>query len=315
MLRTQLATPGPFLRPTTPRPIGLAIGLGFLALLATSAGPGARPARAQAPDSTGDLPAAPASAADTTPPALNSSAGMARGLPFGPGESLRFSIEYGLLKAGSAWLEVAPMATYRGRRCYHLVSRAESNDFMSAIFKVRDRIDSLIDADGLYSWRYRKRMREGGYRQDYDVFYDQRAHRALYADGRSFDISPWSKDGLAAFYYVRHMPLEVGKDIRVAHHSDKRSTTIVVKVHGREHVKTPAGEYDCFVIEPVMEAGSIFAKKGKLLIWVTDDERRLPVLMKSKVAVGSITAVLNEVKLGGPAGGAGAPGTQAASGF
>ena len=83
------------------------------------------------------------------PPVLNSPSAMERGLPFGPGESLRFSIEYGMIKAGSAWLEVSGMETYRGRSCYHLVSRAESNDLMSKIYKVRDRIDSLIDAEGL----------------------------------------------------------------------------------------------------------------------------------------------------------------------
>ena len=237
---------------------------------------------------------APASA----PPVVNTAAGRARGLPFGPGESLRFSIEYGVIKAGTAWLEVGPMETYRGRECYHLVSRAESNDFMSGIYKVRDRIDSLIDAEGLYSLRYRKRIREGSFARDYDILYDPPTGHVRYADGRTFDAKPWSKDGLAAFYFVRHMPLEVGKDIVLAHHSDKRSNDIIVKVHRREKVKVPAGTFDCFVIEPVMEAGGIFKSSGRMEIWVTADDRRMPVLMKSKVTVGSISVVLQEYKAG-----------------
>lgn len=240
--------------------------------------------------------------ADTPPaPVLNSAEARGRGLPFGPGESLRFSIEYGLIKAGTAWLEVGPMETYKGRPCYHITSRAESNDFMSGIYKVRDRIDSLIDAEGLYSWRYKKRIREGGYERDYDILYTPSTGRATYADGMKFDGKPWSKDGLAAFYYVRHVPLEVGKDVLVTHHSDRRSTDILVKVHRRETVKLPAGTFDCFVIEPVMESGGLFKNSGKLNIWVTADERRIPVLMKSKIPVGSIDAVLQEIKSGGPA--------------
>ena len=235
------------------------------------------------------------------PPVLNSPSAMERGLPFGPGESLRFSIEYGLIKAGSAWLEVAGMETYRGRPCYHLVSRAESNDVMSKVYKVRDRIDSLIDAEGLYSYRYRKHIREGNYKKDYDAQYDPAAGKVRYADGKTFDMAQWSMDGLAAFYYVRHVPLEVGKDVVIPHHSDKATADIVVKVHGKETVSTPAGKFNCYVIEPVMTAGGIFKNSGRLTIWVTDDARRIPVLMKSRIPVGSIDAVLQEIKPGKPA--------------
>ena len=257
-----------------------------------------RPAPAAAP--------APAPGADLAtnqvrPPVVNTAAGEAGGTPFGPGESLRFSIEYGVIKAGSAWLEVAPMETWHGRSCYHLVSRAESNDFMSSIYKVRDRIDSLIDAEGLYSYRYKKRIREGTYKKDYDVAYDPAKGKARYASGHLYDTSPWPKDGLAAFYFVRHLPLEVGKDVLIAHHSDESSNDIIVKVYRKERVEVPAGKFDCIVIEPVMAAGSIFKNSGKLTIWVTDDARRIPVLMKSKIPVGSIDAVLQEIKPSGPA--------------
>ena len=242
-----------------------------------------------------------AGAASGSAPVVSDSAARARGVPFGPGESLKFSIEYGLIKAGTAWLEVDAMQVYKGRPCYHLVSRAESNEVMSKVYKVRDRIDSLVDAEGLYSWRYKKRMREGSYERDYDILYDPAGGKATYADGREMVIEPWSKDALAAFYYVRHMPLEVGRDIQITHHSDKRSNGIQVKVHGKETVKVPAGTFDCFIIEPVMSEGGLFKASGQMRIWVTADERRMPVLMKSRIPVGSIDAVLTEYKTGGPA--------------
>jgi hypothetical protein len=272
----------PFRLPPLPVVLGaLGLVLGLVALAA--AVPSPRPAAAQPPA-----------------PVINPPERRARGVPFGPGESLRFSIEYGLVKAGTAWLEVGPMETFKGRACYHLISRAESNSVMSKIYKVKDRIDSLIDAEGLYSWRYRKRQREGGYARDYDILYDPPTGAARYAQGPSFTSKPYAKDGLAAFYYVRHMPLEVGRDIEIVHHSDRRSGDIVVKVHRRETVKVPAGSFDCYVIEPVMEEGGLFKASGRLTIWVTADERRIPVLMKSKIPVGSVDAILQEIKGGGP---------------
>jgi hypothetical protein len=52
-------------------------------------------------------------------------------------------------------------------------------------------------------------------------------------------------------------------------------------------------------VEPILKAGGIFKNSGRLVIWVTDDERRMPVLMKSKVAIGSISVVLVEARAGG----------------
>jgi hypothetical protein len=71
-----------------------------------------------------------------------------------------------------------------------------------------------------------------------------------------------------------------------------------VRVLGRETVKTPAGKFKCVVLEPLLKAGGIFKNKGRLVIWLTDDERRIPVLMKSKVMIGSVKVVLREIRPG-----------------
>jgi hypothetical protein len=69
-----------------------------------------------------------------------------------------------------------------------------------------------------------------------------------------------------------------------------------VRVLGRQKVKTPAGKFQCVVVEPLLKAGGIFKNKGRLVIWLTDDERRIPVQMKSKVMIGSIKVVLQEIR-------------------
>jgi hypothetical protein len=218
--------------------------------------------------------------------------------PFKAGESLRFSVQYGFIKAGSAYLEVPEERDWKGRRVYMLVARAESNSFFSRFYKVRNRIESLWDKEGLYSWRYAENRREGKYRAKSEIVFDHDQHEAKYHDGRSFPIPPQVQDALSAFYYTRTQALPIGGSLVFDYHASRKSQPLLVKVLGRERVQTPAGTFDCVAIEPILKAGGIFKNKGRLVIWMTDDERRMPVMMRSKVAVGSISVILQEAKSG-----------------
>jgi hypothetical protein len=218
--------------------------------------------------------------------------------PFRAGESLRFSVQYGFIKAGSAYLEVPEERDWKGRRVYTLVARAESNSFFSRFYKVRNRIESFWDKEGLYSVRYFENRREGKHRAKSEVLFDHDQHEARYQDGRSFPIPPQVQDALSSFYFTRTQALPIGGSVVFDYHASRKSQPLQVKVLGRERVQTPAGTFDCVAIEPILKAGGIFKNKGRLVIWMTDDERRMPVMMKSKVAVGSISVILQEAKPG-----------------
>jgi hypothetical protein len=220
--------------------------------------------------------------------------------PFGPGERFVFSIDYGPVNAGEASLEVRGLVETGGHACYLIESRASSNRFFSAFYMVRDRVVSHIDVQRLYSRWFAKRLREGDYRQNVEISFDQAAGKAHYADGRTFDTMPGIHDVLSAFYYVRTLPLEPGRTYHVDTHSSRKNYPLEVIVHGRERVKVPAGEFDCLVVEPMIIGDGLFQHEGKLTIWMTDDARRMPVLMKTKVKVGSIDASLKEFSAGTP---------------
>lgn len=216
-------------------------------------------------------------------------------VPFGVGENLVFSVQYGLVTAGEATLEVRNLATLDGRPCYRIVSDARTNEFFSKFYAVRDRYESYIDTVELYSLRYEKHLREGKFKRDAVVDFDQVRHRAKYKD-KVVPIPPRTQDVLSALYYVRTLPLEVGQSISLANHTDGKNYPLIVKVHRRERVKVDAGEFDCLVVEPILRGPGIFTQKGRLTVWLTDDERRMPVLMKSKVIIGHVAAVLKEYK-------------------
>jgi hypothetical protein len=51
------------------------------------------------------------------------------------------------------------------------------------------------------------------------------------------------------------------------------------------------------VVEPILRGPGVFTQKGRLTVWLTDDARRMPVLMKSKVVIGHVAAVLKSYKV------------------
>jgi hypothetical protein len=216
--------------------------------------------------------------------------------PIRVGESLKFNVQYGIVNAGNAWLEVPEVSEIEGRQVLHLVARAESNGFISRFFKVRNRIESMWDKKGRYSWRYTENRREGKYRANNVIQFDHGRAQATYKNGETYPIPPQVQDALSSFYYTRTQALPLGGSIVFDYHASRKSVPLEVKVLGRERVSTPAGKFDCVVIEPKLKAGGIFKNNGRLVIWLTEDERRMPVMMKSKVAIGSISVVLAEAK-------------------
>jgi hypothetical protein len=204
-----------------------------------------------------------------------------------------FSVQYSLVKAGEASLEVRNLADINGTSCYRIVSDARTNKFFSGVFKVRDRFESYMDTTSLTSMRYEKHLREGRFKRDESVTFDQNAHTATYKD-KVVPIAPLTQDVLSAMYYIRTLPLEPGQAIALANHTDGKNYPLVVKVLGRERVTVEAGTFDCLVVEPILRGPAIFSQKGRLTVWMTDDKYKMPVLMKSKVIIGHVSAVLKE---------------------
>jgi hypothetical protein len=215
-------------------------------------------------------------------------------LPFGPGERLTFSVDYGVINAGWAVMEIPRTRRYVGVECLDVRSEASSNAFFSKIHKVRDRAQSLLDPETLLPLRYEKHQREGDYSADVVVKFDRREHFARYENGDELMMHPWAQDELSAFYYLRTLPLAEGRDVFIDNHTNRKNYPLRVIVHGRETVEVAAGTFDCWVVEPVVREGGIFQAKGTLTIWLTADERRIPVKMRTKIVVGAITVSLVE---------------------
>lgn len=208
-------------------------------------------------------------------------------------EKLLFDIVWGgwsfrWVHAGQATIELLPTATP------HIVkmrSLAWGTDFFQSLYPVRDTVTSWIHAEGLYPLSFKKVLNEGSYHHRSLAQYDQAKHH-LTGNDTSFNIAPFTHDVLSAFYFIRSQPLKVGSSMELAAVSGKKAYNLKVLCHRRETVTVPAGTFQTLVVEPILKGDGIFKAKGTLLIWMTDDERHLPVRMQSKIPMGSIKVEL-----------------------
>ncbi len=216
---------------------------------------------------------------------------------FGPGEYLEFEVGYGFIKAGTATLEVRREVNYKGYRSWELVSTAKSYSALAALYYVEDYNYSVLDAAGVFPWHFQKNVHEGSYKAFKVADFDQKNHKIL-TPKDTLDAAEFVQDALSSLYYVRTLKLEVGNSVFMEIFSDGKKYALEVKVVKKEKVTVPAGQFRTVVVEPLLKTAGIFEHKGKITVWLTDDRLRLPVMMKSKVLIGSISAQLKVFKLG-----------------
>jgi LysM repeat protein len=222
---------------------------------------------------------------------------------FTVGEELTFAVQYGSITAGYATLKIPEITEIGGRPCFHIVAEAKTHPFFETFFKVRDRIESYFDVDYAMPWRYEKHLREGGYSADAFYLFDQRLGKIVEPDKSHEEPIPiGSQDVMSCFYLARILPQDVGKSFTIPVTDDKmKNYELKVEVLSRERVSVLAGDFDCIVVRPLLTFQGVFQQKGEVLLWITDDARRIPVKIKSKIAIGSININLQDAEWVEPA--------------
>lgn len=219
-------------------------------------------------------------------------------LPFAPGERLSYDLRWTIVPAGHAVLEVLPMAVVDGQPAYHFRLTVKSNAFVDLIYKVRDRIDSYVNQEITHSLRYLKKQEEGEHRRNISVDFDWTEAVAHHDNGEkktTTELPPGTFDPLSAFYYVRTLMFKEN-DLLKRPVTDGVTTIMGrARIVKRQVVELADGSYDTYLLEPSMEKiGGVFEKEkgAKIKIWVTTDNRHIPVKIASKVSIGSFVGEL-----------------------
>jgi hypothetical protein len=212
--------------------------------------------------------------------------------PFVNGEKFVFDVSWGPITAGYAILEAAPDSA---GNTLVLSAKGMTNGFFSSMYKVRDYIRATMDMDGTYPFFFEQHLREGRYKADRWEMFDQEKNTVFThkKDADSVAVPPFVQNYFSMIYWVRSLSFAPGDSFSFDCFVDKKSHRLVLYCPNRAVVKTDAGTFNCLLVKPVLVGeGRVFTKKDEILLWFTDDEYKMPVMVKAKIKFGSITARL-----------------------
>jgi hypothetical protein len=219
--------------------------------------------------------------------------------PFAVGEKLSYSAKLGMLNLGSGTLEVAAIDTVRGVESFRLRFRLRGK---TAFYSLDNVLESWVGMSDLVSRRFVQDFNENDKARHrlYEIYPDSGFFRQAGLD-TTFATPTEPLDDAGFFYFVRVTPLEVGKKYTYDRYFRKDKNPVTIKVLKREKMELPDGtNVPCLVLHPTIDTKGLFSKRSDTRIWLTDDERRLPVQIRTKFPFGTITLRLKDMVLPGP---------------
>ncbi len=218
--------------------------------------------------------------------------------PFRVGERLTYDVYYGLIRAGTSILAVEDIVEVCGRPTYHIVLTARTSPAFSKFISVEDRIETYVDTENFIPWKFAKNLKEGDYRCNEETFFDQENHRGHYRSLRSgrtkeYDLPERCQDTLSIFYFLRLLPYGVGDTFSVNVMADEKIWEVRVEVKELEQ-KTVyrGGSYDTYLLysNAGFDSGSL--RKGTGRVWISNDDPKRIVLLKTRHKFGHVTLAL-----------------------
>ena len=220
-------------------------------------------------------------------------------VPFSTGERLTFDVKFGPLRVGTGNMEVLGTEIIRGREAWRTRFTVKG----SALgFRVRDRLESWMDTRTLNSLRFVQDLEEGGRDRErhYEIFPESDTYVEKKNGQMQKSVDNPLDDG-SFLYFVRTMDLEIGQTYDLDRYFRADRNPVRIKVLRRERITVPAGTYETIVIQPFIKTSKIFSQNGKAEIWLTEDDRRMMVQVKTNLSFGTLNLFLRKSRAAGAA--------------
>jgi hypothetical protein len=217
-------------------------------------------------------------------------------VPFEPGETLVYDVAWLKIEGGEMTLATSREFTPDGVPVHRIILTAESNDYVSKFYPVRTRYETWVDARDFQPLRFEKHAREGRYVSDEVEEFDLNRRVASWREKRT-SIPERVQDIISSFYFLRTAPLVPGQSIDVDMFSRGQVYKLRASILAKEAVETEAGVFSAFKVQPQLRENetSEDRNRGKLFVWISDDARKLPVMAKTILPIGSVTARLKQI--------------------
>lgn len=221
---------------------------------------------------------------------------------FQRGEFLTYKAYYdavltGKVVAGSCTFEVKDENKIINQRStYHMQVIGKTKGAFNFFFKVFDRYETYVDEKALVPWLFIRRVDEGGYIINQDITFNQNKNVAYFKDiknNRTSNISTpmHIQDLVSAIYYCRSIDISsvnLNQDFAVKFMLDDTVYSTKVVLLGKETINTSIGKVRCIKLKPQVLTGTVFKDPYPVLLWVSDDKNRVPVMAESEILVGKV---------------------------
>jgi hypothetical protein len=223
--------------------------------------------------------------------------------PFRAGEQVRFAVTW----------EGGPMDVAAGRVTvlveevpYRFEAMVETADWLTPFFQARDRFVTRSTPD-LLPVLHERAIREGRRAFDRAYLYHHEEGRVTVGqteeDARaggavSLPLVSGARDALTAFFYVRTLPLTAGYEVRLPLNEAGRGQTLVAVVEGRDIIDHEGQPVSVFRVRPRLER--LVERRAPLdvLVWITADERRVPIRAEISAGFGRMLVVMTDYQPG-----------------
>lgn len=241
---------------------------------------------------TGVVGSAAVSHAPVTPaPPTHPETPLAR-VPFKVGEKLTYAAKLNFVNAGQANMSVEGVESIRGVPTFHTIFNVKGRVLF---FHVDDHYESWFDTTNLVSLHHVQHIDET--KQQVDKVYDFYPDRRVYVrNGEEKPSVEQPLDEGSFIYFMRSVPLEVGKTYEFNRYYQPDKNPVIIKVDRREHISVPAGEFDAIVLKPIIKSKGLFGENGQAEVWFSDDSARTLLRLKSKLPVGTLYLELKQAE-------------------
>jgi hypothetical protein len=206
--------------------------------------------------------------------------------PFHVGERFQYAAKLGFLRLGTAWMSVNSIDTLRGDESFVFEFGLEAS---APFYKSTSVMQSWTGTADMISRRFTQKIVENGRptNRHFDIFPDSLFYTQEERPGKKPGVAEPLDDAI---------PLELGKKYQYTRYFKEELNPVVIKVVKREKMKLPDGrEVSCLILNPVVGSEGIFGPRADAMLWLTDDERRVPVQIRSKLPFGTVTLSLEEM--------------------
>jgi hypothetical protein len=211
-------------------------------------------------------------------------------------ERLTYTVEWRLIHAGNVVVETGPASD---------VVKLESAGMVSALYKIEDTYRVQFDPSSCATTSSMD-AKEGSRHRETTINFDRNRNRAFLTEKdlirntivskTDVQIPTCPHDVITALKQLRRTKVDVGQSVQIPITDGRKSAAVKIEAQERERITTPAGAFNTVRYDVNVLNGVVYTRTGRVFVWLTDDEKRLPVQFRLRLnfPLGTVTVELEK---------------------